>query len=187
MTLRLWSSAHGARWAGVAAVVLVGSMALGSVLGASALFGPGSTEDGQGAYVSESTPAYWTWQETLRGTIPAPVPAAVSLAAHVPTLLPALATAYRLAPATAGNNSVRWVFQEATTTPRLTELELRFTVGVAGSTVKITAYVESATTVLGAALDFTFYWDAGTAGPTAVTVATMQATVLVCTAVGVCP
>jgi hypothetical protein len=175
-----------ALFAGLAAALLV-SVALGSVLAASATFTAGSAEQGQGAYVSESGQTYWAWRATQLLTVPTPVPGAVSLLAAHPTVLPAASTDYMIDHGTVGNTSVRWEFREATTAPVSTELELRFTDGLSNTAVKITGYVETRATALFFAVLFYFYWDAGTFAPTSVTVETMQATVLVCASVGVCP
>lgn len=174
-------------WGGIAATILIVSAAVGTVVGASAQFGAGATEKGQGAYVSESNPAYWVWQSTLLGTIPTPLPGLISLRAAAPTLLPVASTNYRIDAATVGNTSVVWQFQEATTAPHSTELELRFTAGLSGTAVKITGYVETRAVAILAALTFTFAWDAGAFAPGVVTVESMQVSVLVCTAIGTCP
>jgi len=175
------------RWFAVGAAVLVGSIALGGVLGASTQIVPGTAEQGQGAYVSESFPAYFTWRATQISVVPTPVPGSVSFTVTAPSRLPAAAHPYMINTGTAGDTAVRWQFRETIAAPVNTELELRFTVGLTSATSKITGYVETQAAAPGATLTFTFYWDAGTFAPSSATVETMQAEVLVCTSVGVCP
>ncbi len=174
-------------WWGVIAATIVGAVLVAGVFGAPAQVGPGATEQAQGADVGEAGPAYWVWEASQVVTIPTPVPGAISTVMTAPTVLPAGSTPYRIDPATAGNTSVRWEFSEETTAPRSTELELRFTVGLSRQAVHITAYLETQSAALAAAILFYAYWDAGAFSPSSLSVETMQVDVLVCTAVGVCP
>ncbi len=171
----------------VFAAVLTSSAVLGSVLAASAQVTSGTAERGQGAYVSETGQAYWTWRDSQIRVVPTPVPAAVSLLAAAPTRLPGAPTSYMINAGVAGATAVRWQFTEATTAPVSTELELRFAVGLSATAVHITAYVETQAAHIGAAIVFTFYWDAGAFAPGTITIETIQATVLVCTSIGTCP
>lgn len=171
----------------LATVVLVGAAGLGEVLGAPTTISEGAAEQGLGAYVGDQSPAYWTWQSSALVTIPAAVPGAASANPATPTILPAGAAGYTINAATAGHPAVRWVFRETTATPASTELELRFVVGLTNTAAHITVYVETQAAPPGAAHNYRFYWDAGTFAPTAITIETMEATVLACAAVGNCP
>jgi hypothetical protein len=137
--------------------------------------------------VGEATPTYWTWEAAQIWHIPSPVPPALSTTAGTPTVLPTVASAFRINLAAAGNVSVRWSFRETTAAPASTELELRFTDGLTRPASQLTVYLETRPGVLPAALVFQIYWDAGAFGPSAITVETMQVAVLACTAVGTCP
>jgi hypothetical protein len=147
----------------------------------------GPVEVGQGAYVGEQSPAYWTWLATQLSAVPTPAPAAASTNPAAPTMLPFGGRSYAINPATAGSPAVRWEFAEQTTAPRSTELELRFMVGISAATVLIKIYVETNAFPPYRAHDYYLYWGAGTYPPTTLTIATEQATVLVCSAVGTCP
>ncbi len=171
----------------VAVGLLVSFVWFGLGGAAPATVGPGATEQGQGADVGEATPTYWVWASTQIWHIPTPVPGAASVTAAIPTLLPVTSASYRINPSTAGNVSVRWSFTESTTGSLATELELRFTDGLSRPAVLETVYLETQATHPTAALTFTLYWDAGSFGPSGVTIQTMQVDVLVCTSVGHCP
>ena len=177
------------RWVGIGGVVglLALGMFVGAGLGAPALLSPGPTETAQGADVGQQGLTYWVWQSTQLWHIPTPVPTTLSLAVATPTLLSTVASAYTINPALAGNESVRWAFQETTAAPRSTELELRFLDGLTGGAVALRIYVETRATAVPAALVFELYWDAGAFAPASVTVETMQVDVLACTSVGNCP
>jgi len=146
----------------------------------------GSIEQGQGAYVGESTPTYWTWASEAVRVIPAAVPAEASANPAAPTLLPEASASYTINAATAGATAVRWVFDEALVAPASSELELRFVAGLQAAAVHITVYVEIQAAVDGAFV-YRFYWDAGMVAPGTVTVGTLQTQVLACTSVGHCP
>jgi len=168
-------------------VVLVASTVAGWSLAAPATVGPGNTEQGQGADVGEKTPAYWVWQAAQIWGIPSPVPTALSTTSLTPTLLPTTSSSFRINAAAAANTSVRWEFLETTAAPGSTELELRFTDGLSRPATTLTVYLETRPGTLPGALTFFVYWDAGTFGPSGVTVQTMQVNVLVCVSVGNCP
>jgi hypothetical protein len=172
---------------GFVALLLLVLAGVGWTLGAPSTFGPGPFEQGQGAYVGETTPTYWVWDAAQIWAIPTPVPTLGSTHPLTPSLLPTTSASYAINAATSGNTSVRWEFTETTAAPTSTELELRFTDGLSRAPSLITIYVETRNTAPGAALPYYLYWDAGAYGPTGVTVATMQVDVLVCTAVGHCP
>jgi hypothetical protein len=169
------------------AALLLSSGVIGWTLGAPATVGPGTTEQAQGVDVGEQTPAYWVWEAAQIWSIPAPLPTLLSTVSGTPTLLPAASGNLRINPATAGNTSVRWGFTETTSAPGSTELELRFTDGLTRAAVMITVYLETRPGALAAALSFFTYWDAGSFGPTGITVQTLQVDVLVCTGIGHCP
>jgi hypothetical protein len=171
----------------VGTVVLVSAAALGGVLAAPTTISQGTAEQGVGAYVGDQSLAYWTWQSTVLATIPAAVPGGASVNPAAPSILPVGARSYTINAATAGHPAVRWIFQETTAAPMSTELELRFVVGLTNPAAHITVYVETQAAPPGAAHNYRFYWDAGAFAPTAITIETMEATVLACTAVGNCP
>jgi hypothetical protein len=178
------------RWAPLIAVVAVAALVftvIGWSDGAPATVGPGATEQGQGADVGEKTPVYWPWEETQLWSVPTPAPTRVSTALATPTLLPAAAASYVINPATAGNASVRWTFEETTAAPLSTEFELKFTDGLSRAAVSITVYLETRPTAPTAAVTFILYWDAGTFAPAGITVQTMQVLVQTCTSIGHCP
>jgi hypothetical protein len=88
--------------------------------------------------------------------------------------------------ATPGHNAIDIEFEE-TGAPRSTEIELRFVIGLGGAATTLTAYVETrAGGVLGG-LVFQFYWDAGAAVPTGLSIASAEATAVACHAIGACP
>jgi hypothetical protein len=167
--------------------LILASTVVGWSLGAPATVGPGTTEQGQGADVGEQTPAYWEWEAAQIWSMPTPVPGLVSTSSPAPTVLAATSSSYRINSATAGNTSVRWEFLEKTTAPSSTELELRFTDGLTRSATSTTVYLETGPGTLGAQLTFFLYWDAGSFGPSGVTIQTMHVDVLVCTGIGHCP
>ena len=168
-----------------AVVVAVGAVGIAAAVGAQ--IGPGPTETGQGAYVTEHALAYWTWHETLLTTIPTPAPAKVSTTIGTPTVLPRAGTSYSINAATAGQVAVAWTFDELTTAPRSTELALTFLDGLASPATTITVYVESDPRAPFVTTAFVFYWDAGTFAPGTLVVETMTATAVACTAIGTCP
>jgi hypothetical protein len=170
-----------------AATALFVALALGSVLAASATFGLGKSEEGQGAYVGETGLTYWQWRANAVDTIPTPVPGAVSHVVTAPTVLAGASTSYMINTGKVGNTSVRWEFRETAAAPLSREIELRFTDGLTAIAVKITAYIETRATGIFGPILFYFYWDAGTFAPGSVTVESMQVVALVCSAVGVCP
>ncbi len=176
-------------WAGLAgaATAVVLAILLGAGWGAPAQLLPGPTETGGGADVGEQALTYWVWEATQVWEIPATVPPALSTVAGTPTRLPAAGASFSIGAATGGATSVRWEFREAPAAPLSTELELRFVEGLSGPAAKGTVYLETQATPRGAALVFYLFWDAGTAAPSAITVATMQVDVLTCAAVGNCP
>jgi hypothetical protein len=147
----------------------------------------GTVENGQGAYVSEQALTYWPWAGTVLAPVPTPVPVMPSTNPAAPTLLGAGGRSYVLDAATAGAEGVRWQFSELTTAPRHTELELRFLVGTSAATSAIRIYVETRGFAPIRTLTYFFYWDAGAFPPTSLTIATEQATVLACAAIGTCP
>ncbi len=173
----------------VACFVSVAILAVvtGAVLGASALVAAGPTEIGQGTYVSESGLAYWSWEETHVGAIPNPVPARVSLVKAAPTLLPPGSTSYTINAAARGQTAIEWTFQEASTTPSRTELELGFTAGLSQMAAAFTVYVESQNVVGGAPVVYHFYWAAPAVPPSSFTIETMQSSVFSCVGIGMCP
>jgi hypothetical protein len=169
------------------AAVAVAAALLATGLGAPGTVQPGGPEQGQGADVGEAGPSYWVWEAAQVWHIPRPVPALLSASAAAPTRLARASTSYRIDAAVSGDLAVRWTFSETTTAPASTELELRLTDGLSGTANTLTVYVETQLGVRRAALTFLLYWDAGAVGPTGITVETMQADVLVCSAVGHCP
>ncbi|MGP8072212.1 MAG: hypothetical protein ACLPZM_03675 [Thermoplasmata archaeon] len=167
--------------------ILVISILVGTGVAAPATIGPGPAETGQGADIGQASLAYWVWQATQLWAIPTPVPTTLSTTATTPTVLSATASSYTINAATAKDQSVRWEFEETTTAPASTELELRFLDGLTRTAVAVRIYLETRATAPAAALDFLLYWDAGAFAPGAVTIATMQVDVLACTSVGHCP
>ena len=159
----------------------------GFTLGAATQVTQGTTENSQGAFVSQASQTYWLWHATILVAIPVPVPAAASTTVTAPTVLPAGGTSYTINPSTAGAESVRWQFAEQTTAPASTELEFRFVAGLNGPSSSIRIYLETQALAPFAAVTYFLYWDAGAFPPTSLTIETMQVTVLVCTSVGHCP
>jgi len=171
----------------VAAVAFLTVALFGGAIGVATSILQGGSEQAQGAYVSEETPAFWNWSDTLLDAIPAVVPGAASTDVAAPTLLPAGGQSFVIDPSTAGHPGIRWQFQEATTAPQSTELELRFVAGLVNSAVHITVYLETQAVIPGAAVDYFLYWDAGTFASGSLSVETMQVVVLACASVGACP
>ena len=161
--------------------------AFGVAAGVSTQIARGSSETGQGAFVSQHPLTYWTWVSTQLGTIPAVVPRLVSTTVTAPTVLNRGGRSFTINPGVAGQPSVAWSFQQAVTAPVSTELKITFVDGLAGPVSTIVAYVETNARALGAPATFVFYWDAGAFAPTSLSIETMNATVLACTAVGTCP
>jgi hypothetical protein len=147
----------------------------------------GPVESGQGTDVGEQGLAYWVWEATQLNTVPTPAPAVLSTNPAAPTLLAFGGRNYAIGAVTAGAQGVRFEFQEQTTAPRSTELELRFVVGVSAAAVTIKVYVETRPFAPIRVLTYYLYWNPGTFPPTQLTIATEQATALACTAVGTCP
>ena len=177
---RRWPS-----WFGLALALAVVISGIGLTLGAGQI-GPGRTETGQGAYLAQTQLTYWTWDGTHTGTIPTPAPTRVSATIGAPTLLARAGRGYTLNAATPGHNAIDIEFEE-TGAPRSTEIELRFVIGLGGAATTLTAYVETrAGGVLGG-LVFQFYWDAGAAVPTGLSIASAEATAVACHAIGACP
>ncbi len=168
----------------LALVVLVST--LGLTLGAGTL-GPGRTETGAGSYSSEAPLAYWTWEGTKSADVPTPAPATASTTEDAPTLLARAARSYGVSALTAGQPAIDVEWEETTAAPRSTELVLTFVLGTTTSAVTIHLYVETRAGPLVGDVLFQFYWDAGTATPTDLTIGTAQATAQACTAVGDCP
>lgn len=172
-------------WAVLAgAIATVAAVGLAAGLATQITYG---SETAQGASVTEHPLAYWTWHETILGTIPAPVPARVSAAEATPTVLPRGARSYTIDAATAGDTAVAWTFDLQTTMPRSMELMLTFADGLSGPVSTLTVYVETPVRAPGAAVAFTFYWDAGTFAPGTLVIETMTGTAVACAAVGNCP
>lgn len=169
-------------------------LAAGTILAVAALAAPtvisaGGSENGAGAYGGQSALAYWTWQSSGFRSMPGGL-ALLSTTVGTPTLLPRVATGttmYRINAATAGQSAVLWSFSMTTAAPLSTEIELRFVAGTSGSPTHITAYVETPNPGAGAAITFSFYFDAGTAPANGFTVETAQAVALACPTVGNCP
>ena len=190
----IWKSSHNAGafgsarvWIAFVVSAATAGVVVGGVLGVSTQVALGPNENGQGAYVSEAGLAYWSWEQTHVGPIPNPVPPRVSLAKAAPSILPAGATRYAMNPAARGQPSVEWSFQEGTTTPPRTELEIRFVDGLSQPAAAFTVYVESQNAIPGGPVVFNFYWASPPFPPAFFTIETMQSSVLVCTAIGVCP
>jgi len=181
------SRAAGGRLVVVTAAVVAIAALLGATLAAPATVTSGTPEQGLGGYVGDQTPAYWPWESTYLLTIPTPVPGQVSVTVGAPTVLAARSESFTINAATAGATALRWVFDQATTVPHLTELELRFVSGLTTPAVTITVYVETRGLAPPGIFTYTFYWDAGTFAPSGITVESMVATVLACTSVGHCP
>lgn len=180
---------RGAPWRAALGLLVIGGVfasGIGITLGAGQI-GTGPVENGQGTFVSEQGLAYWAWEATLLRAIPGVVPGPASTNPAVPTVLPAGSRSFTINTARAGDESVRWEFQEKTTAPLRTEIELRIVVGIAGTTASIHLYLETRALPLRGPINFFFYWDAGTFPPGALTIATMQATVLACSSIGTCP
>jgi hypothetical protein len=174
--------APGLLWAVLAGLALVG---IGAAAPLQVLAGAG--EQGGGASVGATTPAYWTWEATQLWGMPSPTPALASGTVGTPTILPAASTDWRTGSATAGNLSVRWEFQEGTGAPRGSEIELRFTVGLSRAVSSFRIYLETQLVIPVAAVDYYLYWDAGGFAPGVITVESIHVTVLACTSIGVCP
>jgi hypothetical protein len=170
-----------------AAVALLSIVLVGPTIAAAEQFLPGAAESAGGAYVAQSSPAYWVWEGTEIWTVPVTVPALLSPVVTAPTRLAATGGSYVLDAAKAGNTSVRWEFEETTGAPTSAELEVRILVGLSNPSVAIKLYVETQAAVLTRALTFFLYWDAGKFAPTGLTVETMQASFLVCSSIGHCP
>jgi hypothetical protein len=169
------------------AVIAVGALAVGIVSAVGSQVTSGATETGAGAYVTEHPLAYWGWHATELTTIPAAVPPAVSTTVGAPTHIGRVAASYVINAAVAGQTAVAWVFEESTAAPDRTELAITFVDGLSSAATTITVYLETAPRAPGAALTFTFYWDAGTFAPESLEIETMTGTVQACTAVGDCP
>ena len=167
--------------------MLVGSSAVGLAAAVSTQIGPGATETGQGAYVTEHALTYWTWHETVLTTIPAPAPARAATTVAAPTVLPRGARTFSINAATGGQVAVEWTFDELTTVPRNTELMITFLDGLTSPATSITVYVETNARAPIDTTPYVFYWDAGTFAPATLVVETMTTTAVACTAVGNCP
>jgi len=175
-----------ALWALVMAIAVTVT-AFGVAAGLSTQVIKGAPESGQGSFVTEHALAYWSWHSTVLGTIPVVVPRQISIVVTAPSVLPRGGRSYTINTAVAGQTSVAWTFQEATTAPRTTELKLTFVDGLVPPTSTIVVYVETSTRAPGAAVSYVFYWDAGTFAPNSLAIETMTATIQACTAVGTCP
>jgi hypothetical protein len=176
-----------ALWA-VLVAIAVTVTGFGVAAGLSTQVTLGTSETGQGAFVTEHPLAYWTWQSTQLGTVPAVVPAAVSLVARTPTVLPrAVGRSYMINAGTAGQTAVLWTFAEQVAAPRSTELMITFSDGLVGAVSTITAYVETSARAPLVAVDFVFYWDAGAFSPTGLSIESLTVTVAACAAIGTCP
>jgi hypothetical protein len=169
-----------------AAVALLFVALLGLTTGATQVTS-GPVESGQGTDVGEQGLAYWVWEATQLHAVPTPAPAVLSANAAAPTPLPFGGRSYAIGAVTAGAEGIRFEFQEQTTAPGLTELELRFVVGLSTSAVTIKVYVETRAVPPIRVLTYYLYWNPGPFPPTQLTIATEQATALACTAIGTCP
>jgi hypothetical protein len=147
----------------------------------------GPVESGQGTDVGEHGLTYWVWEATQLHAVPTPAPAVLSAVASAPTLLAAGGRSYAIGAVTAAAEGVRFEFQEQTTAPASTELELRFVVGMSAAAMTIKVYVETRPIPPIRTLTYFLYWNPGVFPPTELTIATEQATALVCTAIGTCP
>lgn len=181
------SDLMGLRLFAFAAVCSLGGAVLGGVAGASTNVTSGIAEQGAGMDVGQQSLTYWIWESVHFEVIPPRVPPAASTVAGAPTVLPRVGASYVLGPSTPGDSAFRWVFEEGAGAPQSTELELRFVAGTTNPAVHITIYVETQAIAPLGAPTYRFYWDAGTASPSSITVETLQVTVLVCASVGHCP
>jgi hypothetical protein len=182
-----WPAQRRASVWGFLAVVALGVLAIGIVAAVGTQISNGGTETGAGAYVSEHPLAYWEWEGTALGTIPAAVPPAVSTTVGAPTRMPRGGATYVINPSEAGQTSVEWTFEETTAAPGRTELAITFVDGLTSAASSITVYLETGFRAPGTAVTYSFYWDAGTFAPAALDIETMSTTVQACTAIGTCP
>jgi hypothetical protein len=131
------------------------------------------------------------WKETgaVLSVTPTPKPAALGTAAGAPTRLAAAAAGYLLDAGTAGDTALAWSFSEAVGLGTNLEIELDFTIhwtrGGTAEASTLTVYVETQATAIGAAVVFTFYFDAGAA--TGILFASEYALSQSCATVGACP
>jgi hypothetical protein len=131
---------------------------------------------------------YWTETAVAELTNPGGT-TTVSTAVGTPTRLSAGTTNYLLDTGATGDNSVVFNFTEQTNVTHNVEIELTFTVGTqTGSTVTVTAYVETQATVPTAPVAYSFYYDLGTtAGTSTVLISVADQTSQACSHVGTCP
>ncbi len=134
---------------------------------------------------------YWTETTIASTIIPTTLPIAVSTTAGTPTSLKAMSTSYEFnsGAVVSGHPAVEFTFTEQTNATKNTEIEIRFTVGTqTGSTIPVTIYIETQSSIPASPTLYNFYYDLGTAAAsTQVIVDTADQASLVCSAVGTCP
>ncbi len=147
------------------------AFAVGLATGAGITVTNGAAETGgAGTTHTGAWLAFWDQIGALEHvTTPATPPALVSTTDGSPTVLPGASTSYMIDAGTAGHAALEWVFNETKITPFPTnnEVMVTFTISTgAGPTITtIVAFVETQGTPPPiAGLQFTFYWDSGSAG-----------------------
>lgn len=146
-------------------------------------------ESASGSYTSTTNLGWFTEVSGGIGTVPSPLPTTLSTAPGSPTVLAASGQTYLVNSGAVGDIEHFAKFNESTSAPASTELELTITVstGVSATFATINVYLETQSHAPGASQVFVLAYDLGNAATTSIVLNSVEQIAQQCASVGSCP